>query len=230
MTRPAPAPAPAPVAVVTRPAPQPAVTVRRPTPAPAPSTTSAAVVAVRTPQQAPGELATYATPALTGDLSDDDRMALKMIERTDPDFEQARAILYQDAKARGDMFDREQHLDAILSLPRNEYNPQYLVEQAELYLRQGDYETALDRARQAERNWARLPSDILFSRKAMIYETEALAYQGLFNDAGDPDNLYRSMRAWERYKTHVASGDRSDLARRADDQLARLAEMQERIE
>jgi tetratricopeptide (TPR) repeat protein len=169
-------------------------------------------------------------PALRGALTDDERMTLTMVERTNPAFEEARGILYEDAKARDDVFDREQHLDAILSIPRNEYNPQYLVEQAELYLRQGNFETALARAQTAERNWARLPSDILFSRKAMIYETEALALQGLFYQASDPDMLYKSIRAWERYKTHVQSADRSDLASRADTQLIRLTDMQQRIE
>jgi serine/threonine protein kinase len=217
-----PAPRPAPIA---RPAPRPAPVV----PSPAPVSAPAAIVAVRRPAPQ-GELASYMAPALRGALTDDERMTLTMVERTNPAFEEARGILYEDAKARDDVFDREQHLDAILSIPRNEYNPQYLVEQAELYLRQGNFETALARAQTAERNWARLPSDILFSRKAMIYETEALALQGLFYQASDPDMLYKSIRAWERYKTHVQSADRSDLASRADTQLIRLTDMQQRIE
>jgi hypothetical protein len=179
-----------------------------------------------------GALTRYSDDAFRGRLSEDDRLALQMVARTDAQFTEAQTLLYQDAKARDDEFARERHLDAILSIPENEYNPQFLAEQAELDLRRGDYAAALDRSRAAERHWARLPSDLMFSRKAMIYETQALALQGLFyaSDGADLDSLYRSIRAWERYRSHVATGDRADLVARAEDQIGRLTEMKERLE
>jgi hypothetical protein len=66
----------------------------------------------------------------------------------------------------------------------------------------------------------------------MIFETQALALQGQFyaSNGEDGDALYRSIRAWERYRTHVAAGSRPDLADRADTAIARLTEMQGRVQ
>jgi hypothetical protein len=141
-------------------------------------------------------------------------------------------LLYQDAKARDDLDDREHYIGQVMSMSENQYNPQFLTEQAEIAIRREDYESALEKANLAERHWARLPSDLIFSRKAMIYEIQAGAYQGKFYDSGgeDLDSLYQAIRAWEKYQRHVETRSREDLTVRAEDQLAKLYDMKKRLE
>ena len=188
------------------------------------------IAAVQTPQAGP--LADYSARAHEGALSDDDRAALRAIKADNEGYSRSRVLLYEDAKARGDNSERKTYLDAVMEIPENQYNPALLAEQSQVSIERKDWRIALERATLAERQWQRLPPDLVFSRKAMIYECQAAAYQGLFYDSGgeDLDSLDQAVRAWEKYKRHVDAKSRTDLSMKADDQLAKLTDMQRRLE
>jgi len=180
----------------------------------------------------PGDLSQYSDRAYRGDLSDTERRGLELVDRSDPDWTRAQVLLYQDAKGRDDLTGRERHIEGIMSSPENQYNPQYLTEQAEIAMRRDDFDTALERANLAERHWARLPSELIFSRKAMIYDIQASAHQGKFYESGgeDLESLYQAIRSWEKYQRHVQTKSRDDLTVRAEEQLAKLYDMKRRME
>ena len=119
-----------------------------------------------------------------------------------------------------------------MTQPENEYRPEFLVEEAELAIRSGNFSSALEKANLAERYWQRLPSELIFSRKAMIFEIAASAHTGLFydSDGQQMDALDNAIRGWEKYKRHVESKSRNDLMARADRQLDKLYDMQQRLE
>jgi hypothetical protein len=158
-------------------------------------------------------------------------MALETVETTDPAFTRARSLLLMDAERRGDAGAAGRYLSDIMSLPENRYNPIFLTEQAREQIRSGRYDNALQSARTAERYWARIPSDLVFIKKAEIYEIQAAATQGLFyaSDGSNVDLLEESIRLWERYKEHVSSNGRNDLTAHADAELATLNELRERL-
>ncbi|NCG21733.1 MAG: protein kinase, partial [Rhodobacterales bacterium] len=179
-----------------------------------------------------GELSQYAQRALTGLLTDSDRTLLEEVTTTDQDFTRAQLLLYQNAKATSSVSERERHMAAILEQPENHYRPEYLVEAAQLSLAKKDYRGALASAELAERHWARLPSDLIFTRKAAIYELEAAAHTGLFygSDGEQTEQLNSALRDWARYRQHVKTKHRSDLIEHADTQIAKLQDIQERMQ
>jgi len=179
-----------------------------------------------------GELADYADRSFRGELTAADREVLANVTAADPDYTRTFALLYQDARARGDVADRTAYLTAIMAQPENEYRPEFLVEEAELAIRGRDYGKALKKATLAERHWQRLPSEMIFTRKAMMFEITASAHTGLFyaSDGQQMDSLDNAIRGWEKYRRHVESKDRDDLMARADLQLNKLYDMQRRLE
>ncbi|MBN2800009.1 MAG: hypothetical protein JXX28_12755, partial [Deltaproteobacteria bacterium] len=179
-----------------------------------------------------GELAGLSDKAYRGALTDADRQALAQVPAGDPARTQVLVLLYQDAKARGDQRARAAFIADALAMPENQYNPQLLVESAAVKMAAKDYAGALEQANIAERYWARLPSDSIFSRKAMIYEIQASAEQGIFyrSEGEDTEALHEAIRGWEKYLRHVNSKSRRDLAAKADEQLAKLYDMQRRLE
>ena len=181
---------------------------------------------------APPEIDSLSGKARQGNLSAADRLTLEMVDRSDVAYTRAQTLLYEDAKARGDGRNQRKYLDAILAHPENRYSPVFLAEGAHLDIADKRYDRALQRAETAERHWARLPSDLVFSRKAMIYEAQAAAWQGMFYASGGEDRnaLTRSILAWERYQKHVGVKNRTDMARLADEQLAKLYDARRRLE
>ncbi|MBW2256133.1 MAG: serine/threonine protein kinase [Deltaproteobacteria bacterium] len=212
---------------------RPTTTTTRPTTTTTPTTTTDPVVSLPGDEPFdPGDLSQYSDRAYRGDLSDTERRGLELVDRSDPDWTRAQVLLYQDAKGRDDLTGRERHIEGIMSSPENQYNPQYLTEQAEIAMRRDDFATALERANLAERHWARLPSELIFSRKAMIYDIQASAHQGKFYESGgeDLESLYQAIRSWEKYQRHVQTKSRDDLTVRAEEQLAKLYDMKRRME
>lgn len=179
-----------------------------------------------------GDMATYAQKARDGGLSDGDKRALDELPSDDPDYARAKILVYEDAKARGDDGDKRRALKAAMAVPENQYNPALLAEEAALAIADGEYEVAIARADLAERHWQRLPSDLIFTRKAMIYEAQAAGWQGVFYQSGgdDFDALQNAIRCWQKYQRHVETRSRGELARKADEQLAKLYDMQRRLE
>ena len=179
-----------------------------------------------------GDLAGYADRSFRGELTEADRQTLAQVTASDPNYTRTYTLLYQDARARGDLDDRKVYLTAIMAQPENEYRPEFLVEEAELAIRGQDYNKALKKAQLAERHWQRLPSDMIFTRKAMMFEIEAAAQTGLFfkSDGQQMDALADAIRGWEKYRRHVESKERDDLIARADLQLNKLLDMQRRLE
>jgi len=177
------------------------------------------------------DLAAMIARAETGKLTPDDRSSLEAVPITHADFTPANLALYQDAKARDDQRGRARYLAQIMSSPENQYNPMLLVEDAELLIRRKRYAQALAQADLAERYWARLPSEHIFSRKAMIYEIQAGAHQGLFYESGGENmaELDAALAGWERYRRHAETKSRTDLAVKADAQITRLSDMKRRL-
>lgn len=174
----------------------------------------------------------WAEAAYQGELSPGATTQLAAVPSTDPTYTRARTLLYLDAKARGDEAMRDAHLAAMLLVPENKYNPVLLVEKALIAVDKQDWQTALKSSQTAEQHWARLPSELVFTRKAMIYEIEAVSNTGLFYESSgeNQDLLLQAIRGWERYKTHVNSKNRNDLVARADENLNKLYEIQRRLE
>ncbi len=221
----APAPAPAPVAVA-KASPPP---VRDYAPPPV-SVIEDAPIAESVPTEP--SIADLGPKAWRGQLSEGERANLAGIPQSSPDYSAARIYLYEDARARGDWSGRSQHLAALMAVPENQYNPALLVEQGEMAIETADYGGALDSATLAERHWARLPSDLIFSRKAMIYEIQAAAWQGIFyeSEGDDSSALDAAIQSWQKYQRHVASRSRNDLVAKADEQLTKLFDAQRRLE
>jgi len=192
---------------------------------------SAAILPTAT-DSAPPEIDALSSKARSGSLSAADKLTLEMVDPSDLAYTRAQTLLYEDAKARSDGRAQRKHLESILKHPENRYNPVFLAEGASLDIADRKYDRALERAELAERHWARLPSDLIFSRKAMIYEAQAAAWQGRFYTSGGDDlaALQRSIQGWERYQRHVGARNRTDLARVADEQLAKLYDARRRLE
>jgi serine/threonine protein kinase len=180
----------------------------------------------------PTDLAALSGRANTGQLTSDERESLRAVPATDASWSRSQILLYEDAKARSDRGAARQYLDAVMALPENQYNPTLLVEQASVAFDKRDYKTAIDRATRAEQNWARLPSDLVFSRKALMYELQAASWQGRFYDSGgeDLESLNQAIRGWQKYQRHVNTKSRSDLSRKADAEIRKLTDMQQRLE
>jgi hypothetical protein len=178
------------------------------------------------------EIDRWAEAAYKGELSPGAVQQLASIPSTDPGYTRARTLLYLDAKAREDISTRDAHLAAMMTLPENRYNPVLLVEKALIAVDKQDWQTALKSSQTAEQHWARLPSELVFTRKAMIYEIEAVSNTGLFYaSAGeDQDRLLQAIRGWQRYETHVRTKGRNDLVARAEENLNKLYEIQRRLE
>jgi hypothetical protein len=135
------------------------------------------------------------------------------------------------AQRRSDDAGTRRYLDDLFVLGENRYDPVLLTVEARWLVNARRYDEALAKAELAERSWARIPSEQVFSKKAEIYEVQAAATQGRFYE--DPDNLELlsgAIRAWERYRAHVLTKSRNDLAAKADAQVAKLDSVRERME
>ncbi|MEZ4319007.1 MAG: protein kinase [Myxococcota bacterium] len=180
---------------------------------------------------APENLGDYATAAYAGQLTTTDQAALATVERGTDDFTRARILLYQDAKARGDHSARRRWMADVMSVEANTYRPELLVEQAALAMADRDYEVALEHANRAEQYWSRLPSELLFTRKAMIHEIQAQASWALYTRSDPPREAWLdgAIDAWTRYRSHVLGAKRTDLVSRADERLAHLRDVRSRM-
>ncbi|NOY26151.1 MAG: hypothetical protein GXP62_09795 [Oligoflexia bacterium] len=176
------------------------------------------------------DLGRYASPANTGDLTSSDVMALETVEIDNPSYTRSRALLLMNAQRQGEESATKRYLDQLMLLPENQYNPIYLSDLGRYYVNRKQYQRALDTATLAERYWARLPPELVFSKKTEIYETQASAWQGRFYQSGDDlELLDEAIRHWEKYRDHVETKSRSDLARQADAQLAKLEDIKSRL-
>jgi len=178
------------------------------------------------------DLDRWSKDAFEGQLSPAAVSRLSSLPTSDPSFTRAHTLLFIDAKSRGDTKTRDQNLAAMMALPENAYNPVLLVESAQIAIDRKQWDAALKAARIAEQHWARLPSDLVFARKAMIYEIEALAETGMYydSDGADKEHLDQAIRDWGRYREHVQTKSRQDLLAHADQQLAELHEIQKRVQ
>jgi len=178
-----------------------------------------------------GDLNALAGKAQGGKLGDADKQYLEGWDSNDDDFTRAYVLLYENAKAKGDDRSRDRYMRQLMAVPENRYNPTLLVEEAEIQIRKRNYNKALEKANLAERHWARLPSSLIFSRKMMIYEIQASSWQGKYYESGgeDMDALDKAIRGWDKYKRHVETKNRADLAVKADTQLTRLYDMKKRV-
>lgn len=176
-------------------------------------------------------LDSFVRDARAGRLSSTDVASLESTGATDPQYTRSRALLMMNAQKKGDDAAAHRYLDQAMTLPENQYNPVFLADYARWHVNRGEYDRALDRAEKAERYWARLPSELVFSKKAEIYEIEAAAWQGKFYKSGeDLELLENAVRGWEKVRAHAATKDRSDLVQRADTELAKLNDIRARLQ
>jgi hypothetical protein len=183
------------------------------------------------PEDSNNLLERYSAQAATGSLSSSDIMVIEMVQPEDSAFTRSRLMLVMNAKAKSDAAAVKRYLDELSLRPENQYNPVVLAEYARYYVNKRDYQRALDKAVLAERHWARLPPELVFAKKAEIYEVEAASYQGLFYKSEDNlDLLEKSIRHWQKYRQHVLTESRTDLQSRADREIEKLENIRERLQ
>lgn len=216
-----------------------AVVTPRPTPTPAP--TKASTARTTTPEPTPEavlepvaepsvDVASWSDSARSGRLGDDGVSALESVPAGDANYTRARTLLLMNAQKRGDSKATRAYLDDLMGLPENRYNPVLLTDYARYNVNRGEYSKAIEQASLAERNWARLPSELVFTKKAEIYEIQAAAYQGRFyKNSEDAELLENAVRYWTKYRDHVSTKGRSDLAKKADAELEKLADIKEKL-
>ncbi len=170
--------------------------------------------------------------ATRGELASADRAALEALPVADPLFSRGYTLLYQDAKSRGDLPSRRAYLDKLLAVRENAYRPELLIEAAQMSFDRRDWDASVQWTEKAEQHWARLPSDLVFERKAMIYELQAGAWTNKFfaSEGEDDTALETAIRSWQKYRTHVATQPSQGLVARADQQLAKLHDAQRRLQ
>ena len=172
----------------------------------------------------------FAPSAAKGKLGSSDVMALETVQIDDRAYTRARALLLMNAERKGDEAASKRYLDQLMMLPENQYNPVYLSDLGRYYVNRKQYDRALQEATLAERYWARLPPELVFSKKAEIYETQAAAWQGRFYQSGDDlEMLDQAIRHWQKYRDHVQTKSRTDLVGKADAELAKLEDIQRRL-
>jgi hypothetical protein len=173
----------------------------------------------------------YAAAAANGGLSSSDIMVMEMVQPEDSAYTRSRLLLVMNSRSKGDPAAVKRYLDELSLRPENQYNPVVLAEYARYYVNKQDYQRALDKAVLAERHWARLPPELVFTKKAEIYEVEAAAYQGLFYRSEDNlELLDKSIRQWKKYREHVLTESRTDLQTRADREIEKLENIKERLQ
>jgi hypothetical protein len=201
-----------------------------PAPRPAPVVAEPAVD-VSVEETAVSDLDQYVDNAKKGKLQSTDIAVLEMIETQAPDYTRARALLLMNAQRKNDDKGTRKYLDELMVLPENQYNPVYLTDFARWHVNHAEYDKALEKATLAERYWSRIPPELVFSKKAEIYEIQAAAWQGKFYKSDeDMDLLASAIKGWERYRQHVSTRSRSDLQQRADTELARLQDIKEKLQ
>lgn len=177
------------------------------------------------------DLDQYVESAKKGKLATTDVAVLEQVDVQDPSYTRSRALLLMNAQRKGDDKATRSYLDQLMLLPENQYNPVFLTDYARWHVNHGEYDKALEKASLAERYWARIPPELVFSKKAEIYEIQAAAWQGKFYKSDeDMDLLAGAIKGWERYRQHVATKSRTDLQKRADDELARLQDIKEKLQ
>lgn len=173
----------------------------------------------------------YASNARGGALGAGDIAALEAIGTSSPDFNRSRALLLMNAEKKGDSKGARRYLGELMQLQENRYNPVYLSKEAVYLANDKRYADALARADLAERHWARTPPELVYKTKLDIYAVQAASYQGLFYaSGGDTETLDKALRAWKRYRDHVASKGEQALVTKADTEIAKLEDARVRLE
>ena len=186
---------------------------------------------LETTEESTTNVGQYAAKAAQGTLSSTEVLMLEMMDTTDPEYTRSRLLLVMDARRKGDQRGMKRYLDDVMSQPENAYNPVVLTEYGRYYTNRGDYERALQKATLAERHWARIPSELIFVKKAEIYEIQAAAYQGLFYKSEDNlDLLDKAIRGWVKYRDHAATKSRGDLSAKASREISKLENIRNRLQ
>jgi serine/threonine protein kinase len=168
--------------------------------------------------------------ARQGELTNGDVLALEGVTTADPSYTRSRALLLMNAEKTKDLKATKRYLDDLMRLPENQYDPIFLTELARYYVGVGKYQQAVEKAKTAEQQWARLPSGLVYTKKAEMYEIQARAYTGIFFESESVDALDHAIRSWERYRTHVATRSNDELVAMADKELVKLRTYRDRME
>ena len=168
--------------------------------------------------------------ARDGALTTADVIALEGVTANDPAYTRSRALLLMNAQKGNDSKAVKRYLDDLMRLPENRYDPIFLTELARYYVESAKYQQAVDTAKTAEQHWARLPSELVFSKKAEMYEIQARGYTGIFFASESVDALDQAIRCWEKYRAHVATRSSDDLLAMSDKELTKLRTYRERMQ
>jgi hypothetical protein len=168
--------------------------------------------------------------ARDGALTSADVIALEGVTPNDPTYTRSRALLLMNAQKGNDSKAQKRYLDDLMRLPENQYDPVFLTELARYYVGSGKYQQAVDKAKTAEQHWARLPSELVFSKKAEMYEIQARGYTGIFFESESVEALDQAIRCWEKYRAHVATRSDDELVAMADKELTKLRTYRERMQ
>ncbi len=179
----------------------------------------------------PAILSDMTVRATRGQLDATDRATLEALDASDPNYSRGFTLLYEDAKARGDKSSTQSYLDRLLAVPANSSRPELLIEAAQLSFDRSDWDGAIRWAQKAEQHWARLPSDLVFSSKASIFELQARSWtsKSVAGGGADSASLDAAIRGWEKYRTHVSTQPSRGLVGRAEEQLAKLRGEQKQV-
>ncbi len=190
---------------------------------------SASVVSLKSASELFAEFETTSARASQGKLSAADVAALEAVGMSDANFTRSRALLAMNYKNR-DNSKYYKALTELMSLPENQYNPMYNLELAEYYLLTKKYAKSVEQARLVDRFKQRLPRSVYYQNVARMYEVQAKAYEGRFNETEDPEYLDKAISIWNRYINHVSRKDQVDRVQMAKDYIAKLEKIKRRLE
>jgi hypothetical protein len=175
-----------------------------------------------------------AADAQRGRLDRGSAERLESVPVDDPAYTRSRAILLMDAQRRGDARAAGRHLEDLMRLPENQYDPVFLSELSRVQVNRRQYQAALSTALKAEQHWARLPSTLVFDKKAEIFEVQAAATQGLLYESDDLTAqlglIDDAILRWRRLQEHGRQGGSASLEGRALSQIQKLEDIRRRLQ
>jgi tetratricopeptide (TPR) repeat protein len=163
--------------------------------------------------------------ARRGRLDEAEMLALADIPSKSDQYRPSRALLLAQYEAAGQ---REAHCDIareVVGSRANRTDPQFNLELGKCLLREGSYQDALKVARLAEQNAQDIPSRIRTDRQLKIWEVQAKAYKGLYQNTENLDYIDNSIVVWKRYLNMAKHTYRQREADQAGDEIRALNDL-----
>jgi len=171
-------------------------------------------------------LADMASSARRGDLRDSELDSLQGISPDSASYNTGRALLLAHFEARRDTRAHCEVAVETLRQPSNRAAPQFHLEMSKCHLRQGRHQDALESARIAEMNAQDIPARVRADRQLKIWEVQAKAYKGMYQNTDDLDYIADSIAVWKRYLHMATNTYRQRESERAKDEIGSLEALQ----